>query len=172
MEKLLRNKTAILVFVAPALILFTAILLVPKIWDAVNDTLFGYIVDKTRFRNREKFLPWIRIGTALFGPAVILLFAIPRSLNSQIVKIAWFLIAYVIFDAAYTMLDAPVYALPTAMTTNIAERTRLISSNRFSGIFGGALATVITSKLTNKNAMRFIFYFPDFPIRSTCSRMT
>ncbi|MBQ4254091.1 MAG: MFS transporter, partial [Erysipelotrichaceae bacterium] len=50
---------------------------------------------------------------------------------------------YVIFDAAYTMLDAPVYALPTAMTTNISERTKLISSNRFSGIFGAALASVI-----------------------------
>ncbi|MBQ3375352.1 MAG: MFS transporter [Erysipelotrichaceae bacterium] len=121
----------------------SAILLGPKIWDAVNDTLFGLIVDKTRFKNKQKFIPWIKIGTALIGVVTILMFAIPKSLSNPSMKIAWFLVAYILFDAAYTMLDAPVYALPTAMTTNIQERTDLISSNRFGGILGGAIGTIL-----------------------------
>lgn len=38
------------------------ILLVPKLWDAVNDMLFGYLIDRTRFKNGQKFIPWIKIG--------------------------------------------------------------------------------------------------------------
>ena len=44
-----------------------AILLVPKLWDAVNDVLFGYLVDRHVFKNGMKFLPWVRIGTAAVG---------------------------------------------------------------------------------------------------------
>lgn len=121
----------------------SAILLGPKIWDAINDTLFGYIVDKTKFKNNERFLPWVKIGTALIGIAVIFMYAVPKGLTSQNAKIAWFIIGYILMDAAYTMLDAPMYALPTAMTTNIKERTSLISSNRFCGIFGALLGTIL-----------------------------
>ncbi|MGN1399056.1 MAG: MFS transporter [Erysipelotrichaceae bacterium] len=121
----------------------SAILLGPKIWDAINDTLFGFIVDKTKFKNKEKFLPWVKIGTALIGIAVILMYSIPASLANPSVKIAWFIVGYILMDLAYTMLDAPMYAMPTALTTNIKERTSLISSNRFCGILGAILATVL-----------------------------
>ena len=33
------------------------ILLVPKLWDALNDILFGYLIDRHTFRNGQKFLP-------------------------------------------------------------------------------------------------------------------
>ena len=32
------------------------ILLVPKLWDAINDMLFGYLIDHTRFKNGQKFI--------------------------------------------------------------------------------------------------------------------
>ena len=34
-----------------------AILLVPKLWDAFNDVLFGYLVDRHKFKNGQKFVP-------------------------------------------------------------------------------------------------------------------
>ena len=43
------------------------ILLVPKLWDALNDVLFGYLMDRFTFRNGQKFLPWVRIGTCAIG---------------------------------------------------------------------------------------------------------
>ena len=121
----------------------SAILLGPKIWDAVNDTLFGYVVDKVNWKNRQKFLPWIKMGTAAIAITVILMFAIPASISNPAFKIAWFIVAYILFDAAYTLLDAPMYAMPTAMTTNIQERTALLSSNRFWGILGGVVGYVL-----------------------------
>ena len=35
--------------------------LIVKIWDAVNDPLFGIIFDKIKFKNDQKCLPWLRL---------------------------------------------------------------------------------------------------------------
>lgn len=54
----------------------SVILVAGKIWDAVNDTLFGLIMDKVRFKSGKRFLPWLRISTALIPPATVLLFVV------------------------------------------------------------------------------------------------
>ena len=95
-----------------------AILIVPKIWDAVNDVLFGYIVDRHMFKNGQKFMPWVRIGTSAVGITTVALFAIPEGI-SYTGKIVWFLVAYILFDLCYTILDAPAFAVTTVMTSNV-----------------------------------------------------
>lgn len=122
--------------------LASTILLFPKIWDAINDTLFGVLIDKMKFKNGQKFLPWARIGTAAVGIIVIAMFGIPAS-TTQTVKIVWFLIAYIFFDAAYTLLDAPMFALTTVMTDNIQERTSIIAGNKLWSMVGGMLPVVL-----------------------------
>lgn len=122
------------------------ILLVPKVWDAVNDILFGYLMDRTTFKNGQKFLPWVRIGTAAIGVTTVALFAIPES-AAQSVKIAWFLIAYILFDLCYTVLDAPAYALTTVMTSNVDERTSVIAGSKLWGMVGGVVATLLVPML-------------------------
>lgn len=112
------------------------ILLVPKIWDAVNDTIFGILLDKVKLKTGEKFLPWMRIGTIGLGFTTLLLFAVPSSLSVGF-KIAWVIVAYILFDTSYTMLDAPLFALPSAMTGNIQERTQILSNGRLFAMVGG-----------------------------------
>ena len=106
-----------------------AILLVPKIWDAVNDVLFGYIVDRHVFKNGQKFMPWVRIGTAAVGITTVAMFAIPQSMGDT-TKVIWFLLAYILFDVAYTVLDAPAFAVTTVMTADIPERTSIIAGGK------------------------------------------
>lgn len=118
------------------------ILLVPKLWDAVNDVLFGYLMDRRTFRNGQKFLPWVRVGTTAIGITTVVLFAVPASL-SQTVKIVWFLAAYILFDLSYTILDAPAYALTTVMTTNVTERTSIIAGGKLWAMVGGVIATLL-----------------------------
>ncbi len=119
-----------------------------KLWDAVNDALFGLIFDKVKFK-KGKCLPWLRISTALLPIATVLLFIIPRSAG-ETVKLAWFAIAYVLYDTAYTICDVPVYSLVTTMTDNMGERNTLMSFGRvFSGVGGGIamlLCTVLVSE--------------------------
>lgn len=119
-----------------------AILLVPKLWDALNDVLFGYLIDRHTFRNGQKFLPWVRIGTSAVGITTVALFAIPASL-SQTVKIAWFLIAYILFDISYTILDAPAFALTTVMTSDVEERASIIAGGKLWSMVGGVVATLL-----------------------------
>lgn len=119
-----------------------AILLLPKLWDAVNDVLFGYLMDRFTFRNQQKFLPWVRIGTSAIGITTIALFAIPPSM-AQSLKIVWFLIAYILFDISYTILDAPAYALTTVMTSNVDERTSIIAGGKLWAMVGGVIATLL-----------------------------
>jgi len=119
-----------------------AILLLPKLWDAVNDVLFGYLMDRYTFPNQQKFLPWVRIGTSAIGITTVALFAIPPAM-SQASKVFWFLIAYILFDVSYTILDAPAYALTTVMTSDVEERTTIIAGGKLWAMVGGVIATLL-----------------------------
>lgn len=122
------------------------ILLVPKLWDAVNDVVFGYIVDRHTFKNGQKFIPWVRIGTTAIGITTVVLFAIPES-APQAVKGVWFLLAYILFDVAYTVLDAPAFAVTTVMTSNVSERTSIIAGGKLWSMVGGVVATLLVPML-------------------------
>ena len=122
------------------------ILLFPKLWDAVNDVIFGYIVDRHTFKNGQKFLPWVRIGTAAVGITTVVLFAIPAS-ASQAIKVVWFLIAYILFDVAYTVQDAPAFALTTVMTSDVSERSAIIAGGKLWAMVGGVVATLLVPVL-------------------------
>ena len=119
-----------------------AILLIPKLWDAVNDVLFGYLVDKLKFTNGKKYMPWVKIGTSALGISLVALFAIPASIG-RTAKIVWFIIAYLAFDAAYTIQDTPSFALTTVMTSNVTERTEIIARNKLWSMVGGVLAVLL-----------------------------
>lgn len=126
-----------------------AILLLPKLWDAVNDVLFGYLIDRLTFRNGQKFLPWVRIGTSAVGITTVALFAIPATMSESI-KVLWFLIAYILFDISYTILDAPAYAVTTAMTSDVEERTAIIAGGKLWAMVGSVIATLLVPILRPK----------------------
>ena len=127
------------------------VLLIVKIWDAVNDPIFGFIFDKIKFKNGQKSLPWLRIATGLIPIVTIILFAIPSGLG-ETGKLIWFGVAYVAWDTVYTLTDVPAYAMLNTMTDNLAERNTLLSVNRvFSGagvlIYGVVLPLLISESV-------------------------
>ena len=113
------------------------VLLIVKVWDAINDPIFGFIFDKVKFKNGQKSLPWLRIAVALIPIVTIILFSIPSGM-SETAKLVWFGVAYLLWDTVYTLTDVPAYAMLNTMTDNLQERNLLLSVNRvFSG--GGVL---------------------------------
>ena len=110
------------------------VLLIVKIWDAINDPIFGYIFDKVKFKSGRKSIPWLRIATALIPVVTIFLFAIPGGM-SETGKLVWFGVAYVLWDTVYTLTDVPAYAMLNTMTDDLQERNALLSVNR---VFSGA----------------------------------
>jgi glycoside/pentoside/hexuronide:cation symporter, GPH family len=116
------------------------VFLVVKVWDAVNDPIFGVLIDRSEPKS-GKFLPWIRASIVPIAITTILMFAMPSSL-SLTAKIVWSAIAYVIWDLTYTLCDAPVYALMTAMTTHTLERTTMVSIGRIGGTLGAMIVSL------------------------------
>lgn len=128
-----------------------AILLAPKIIDAVDDTFFGILVDKVRFR-KGRFLPWIKLASILMPLATIFFFSMPSSVSVTI-KCGWVIAGYILWDICYTMCDAPIYALSTSMTNNMDERNSILSYTRISGGVGGMLASILIPMMYGENGM-------------------
>ena len=127
------------------------VLLIVKIWDAINDPIFGFIFDKVKFKNGQKSLPWLRFSTVLIPIVTIALFSIPSALT-ETGKLIWFGAAYVLWDTVYTLTDVPAYAMLNTMTDNLHERNTLLSVNRvFSGagvlIYGVVLPVLISERV-------------------------
>ena len=126
--------------------LIASIMLVVKVWDAVNDAIFGGIVDKMRFKNGGKFMPWIRISLIFIPLATILLFAMPSGIPAGM-KAVWLAVAYILWDTAYTICDVPNFGLVTTMTTSQTERTTLMTIGRLLGTLGAIGVMVLVPVL-------------------------
>lgn len=116
-----------------------------KVWDAVNDPIFGVMVDKVHFKS-GKYLPWLRVATVAIPIATILLFIVPANASVQ-VKIIWSAIAYVLWDTSYTLCDVPLNSLATVMTEDLSERNRLYSMAAFFVYLGGLLVAILVPSM-------------------------
>ncbi len=115
------------------------VLILVKIWDAVNDCLFGGMMDQLKFKKGGRFVPWLRISFPAIFITTLLLFFIPKGFASG-AKLIWFAVAYILWDAAYTLCDVPLYGLVTTMTSIQSERTDLMTRSRIFANIGVLLA--------------------------------
>ncbi len=134
--------------------LTAGIILAVKVWDAVNDVVFGVIFDKVRFKSGKKFVPWLKVSLVFIPLSTILLFAIPSGCSTT-VKLWWLAIAYILWDTAYTLCDVPIFGVITAMSENLDERNSVLSyKSIWSGVGSGIaliLGTVLVSESVSLN---------------------
>lgn len=111
------------------------ILLLTKIWDAVNDPVIGTLSDRiqTRWGRRR---PWFLFGAIPFGLCFFLLFQVPPFDVTG--KFWYYLIVLLLLDTAYTIVNVPYTALTPELTNDYDERTSL-NSYRFAFSLGGGL---------------------------------
>ncbi len=119
------------------------VLLAVKVWDAVNDALFGVIFDKIKFKSGQKYIPWLKIACTVTPITTIAIFVIPNG-AAETVKLVWLAVAYVLWDTAYTICDVPAFGIITAMSNNIEERNTILSLKGVASGVGIALATLIS----------------------------
>ena len=119
----------------------SAIFLVAKVWDAVNDPLFGLLVDRVQFKN-GKFKPWLRISTIAIPLTTLALFGLSPGMPLPL-RIVLAVVTYLLWDIAYTISDVPGFSLLTAMTGNVQERSVLLSRGSVSGMLCGILLIVV-----------------------------
>lgn len=125
------------------------IIIVSKVWDAVNDVLIGSLVDRTRIGKKSKFMPWISIGSVGLVVFSIMIFT-PVTGFSEIGKILWCLASYCLWSVAYTMINVPYGSLHSVITEDPKQRTTL-STFRSIGAALPAVLVMILPKLVYKD---------------------
>lgn len=133
-------------------------ILIGKIWDFVNDPIFGHISDRTRTRwGRRR--PYLLFGALPLAFTFSMLWYKP-GFESTTALIAYYSIAYIIFEASATMLYMPYFALTPELTSDYDERTSLTSYRMFFSILGSLLAftvpAIIVGEFVPENASKVL----------------
>lgn len=97
-------------------------LLIGKIWDAVNDPLFGWLTDRTksRFGKRRVFMLFGALPLAI---AIALLWFVPT--QDKVWTFVWIAVTFLLFDTVWTLTNVPYYALTSELTDDYDERSSL-----------------------------------------------
>jgi GPH family glycoside/pentoside/hexuronide:cation symporter len=89
-------------------------LMIGKIWDAVNDPLFGWVSDRTtsRFGKRRVYMIFGALPLAL---TIALLWFVPQGMSNTGFFL-WIAISFMLFDTFNTLTSVPYYALTAELT--------------------------------------------------------
>ena len=112
------------------------LMLFARIWDAVNDPIMGYIMDRAHPK-RGKMRPYLLYTPIPIAILTVLLFYAPNL--SGVSLMVYASVTYVLWGMIYTSSDVPFWSLPNAMTPNPAERGDIISKGRTANGVGSAV---------------------------------
>lgn len=102
----------------------STILMVAKIWDAVNDPMMGGIAERTRTK-WGRFRPYILFGAPFLGLFSVLTFTAP--FGNGTAGIVWAVFTYIGAGMLYTLVNIPYGAMAGVMTTHDSDRNKLNS---------------------------------------------
>lgn len=123
----------------------TVVMVVARIFDAINDPFMGVIVDNTRSR-WGKFKPWIAVGAVLSTALMVVLFT-DFGLDDGLF-VAVFAVAYIGWGITFTMNDIAYWSMLPALTRDQTMREKIGAFARICaniGAFGLVVAIVPVS---------------------------
>ena len=120
------------------------ILMIARVFDALNDPFMGVLVAKTRTK-WGRFRPWILSGTVLNALVLYALFAAPVLEGAGMM--VYFIVVYILWGVTYTMMDIPYWSMIPAVTSTPADRENLSVVGRTCAGVGSALVAMFTMLL-------------------------
>lgn len=118
----------------------STIMLVARVWDAVNDPMMGAIVDKTKSR-WGKFKPYIIIAPPFLAIFDILTFTVWPV--EGIMKAVLCGVSYILAGMAYTAVGVAINGIVNRLSTDSNEKMKIISvANVASNVLQTILAAV------------------------------
>ncbi len=123
-----------------------SVLMIGKIWDAVNDPMVGMLSDRTRSARWGRRYPWMLYGAIPFGLTFFLQWLVPRfsenASTNQWGLFIYYVLVGIVFNTFYTIVNLPYTALTPELTHDYNERTSL-NSFRFAFSIGGSILSLI-----------------------------
>lgn len=122
------------------LIFVLLLMLLARVWDAINDPLMGIVTDRYT-------TPWGKMKPYMLFTALpililtCLMFYTPNLTGGKLMIYA--AVVYVVWGMIYTASDVPFASIPNVMTPNPKERNRIISIGRTYNGVGSAIPVVI-----------------------------
>lgn len=119
-------------------------LVVGRIWDAVNDPVMGSIVENTHTK-WGKFRPWILIGALLTAIVIIFMFNFRPTGWAFVI---FFFVMYLFWEMFFTLNDIPYWSLIPALSKNKKDRdtvTTLVVVFAGVGAFAGNAIITLTT---------------------------
>ncbi len=132
------------------------VLLIGKIFDAINDPIIGVLSDRTKSKLGRR-LPWMIYSAIPFGLTFLAQWLVPFP-NDKMLLFWYYVIIGIIFNTFFTAVNLPYTALTPEITQDYDERTSL-NSFRFTFSIGGSILSLFIAQL--------IFAFFKDPARQT-----
>jgi len=126
------------------------LLVIGRVWDAVNDPIMGSIVDNTRSR-WGKFKPWILLGAVLTAIVVLFMFNFRPTGWGFVV---FFGVIYLLWEMAFTLNDIPYWSLLPALARTKKDRDQMATLVVVFAAVGAILANIVVSLTTVGNMVR------------------
>ncbi|NCJ05555.1 MFS transporter [Synechococcales cyanobacterium C] len=120
-----------------------SVVMVGKVWDAINDPMVGMLSDRTRSRWGRR-LPWMVLGAIPLGISFFLMWVVPPL--DKWALFSYYVVLALLFHIFYTVVNLPYAAMTPELTQDYDERTSL-NSFRFAFSLGGALLSLILAQV-------------------------
>jgi len=118
------------------------LILIARIWDAINDPLWGAFVQSRKPRKSGQFRPWIiGFSVPLAISAALMFFKIPGLTGTQYLIYAY--ITYILYGMMYTAVNIPYGSLASVVTDDELERSSLSMWRSIGAGVGGLPGTII-----------------------------
>ena len=120
--------------------------LVTRIWDSVNDPIFGMIADRTRSR-WGKFRPWILFGAVPFSVLGVLTFLVPPMTWTPAMRLLYAYVTYTSMMMVYSAVNVPYASLLGVISSDGRDRNALSSYRMFFAYAGSFIALALVEPL-------------------------
>ncbi len=122
----------------------TVLFLVTRLWDAINDPMWGLIVDARKSTPEGKFRPYLKwLSIPLCVSMAVCFLGINKFVNSYIVILIFAYVTYTCFGMLYTGVNIPYGSLASVITDDPKGRTLLSTFRSIGGGVGGAVVTLL-----------------------------
>ena len=130
--------------------LATSLLLFARIFDAVDDPIQGFLMDRGKRTKIGKYKPFFLLSILLTGIGCVCLYSFPSKLASKpVLVVVWVIVFYFLFDVGTSFYKDNL--LFRTMTNDPNERSKLVIGPRVWTMILGVVTSAFTAVLVAVN---------------------